>query len=306
LGIPNPDDYLDVASKAVEVARALRDDLLAVLFPHGSALPSELLQTRVKVKMLALVGGIEGQLLRTEQPSTRSWDILAKAGFLREAGLVQFALARIAEEKLLRNMQTAGISPLVQIPAKLLSHDNHRLHEMARNLLQTVQTAAASDENQYLQLDSALVQPLCWRIVAALHESGTASHAQLSLEAKRLLAEIDGNASPSALARKLVFFLGAEHGEALVDPREAGLHLFIAAMEQDFGLNADILLRMIGEDSTIPLIILLRARGLAADKVSGAVKALRGGEVSPEWLAVYNSLDAVEARATITSWVGTG
>jgi hypothetical protein len=302
LGIPNPEDYLAKASNDVRVARGLRDDLLAVLFPHGAALPSELLQTRVKIKLLALVEGIERRLLGSAEPSAQSWDILARSGLLREPALIHFALARIAEEKTARNMQQVSISALSQLPVQLLSHENSRLSGMARDLLHAEQLANGGNEQLHQRLDSIWLHPLCWRIVAALQGSIAVDKAELVVSAEQFLAVHDGKSDPSAVARKLVFFLSQEHAKELADPRKVGLHLFVAGMSQDFGLDSDSVLRLLAEGSDMPLLLLLKGRGVQVDEMPGILAALRGSKIQPELVEIYAALDAVETRATIAGW----
>jgi hypothetical protein len=303
LGIADPNDYLGLATGQVHAAYALRDDLLAVLFPRGGTVPSELLQTRVKLKLLALVDGIERDLLGAESGSTRSWDMLSQAGLLREKALVHFALARIAEDRLRHNMYVAGeATALAQLPTALLNHENARLSDMARKLLAAEQLG---DDKLYLRLESERLHQLCWRIVAALQEGGVSDHQQLTVAANALLADHDGDNNPAAVSRKLVFFLGAEHRDALAEPRKAGISLFVAAMSDEYGLESDLLFRLIGEASTAPLLIMLKGKDVAVEQLPGILAVLRGpknGDASPELGNIYAQLDPIEARATIAAW----
>jgi hypothetical protein len=298
------DDCVKMADGQVRAAYALRDDLLAVLFPHGDGLPSELLQTRVKLKLLALVDGIERQLLPSAAGKQQSWEPLARSGLLREGALVHFALARIAEQHVLRNMQASGISPLAQLPAELGRHDNKQLSVMARKLLQAEQ--ADSDEQLFLRLPGELLHTLCWRVVAALQESETAD---LVEKAKALLAAHDPDNDPASVARKLVFFLGTDYRAELADPRRAGLHLFIASICQKSGVDSDLLYRLFAESSVQPLLLLLKAQAVAVDALPAILSVLRRSddmEISPLLADVYASLDPIDARVAIACWVAEG
>ena len=107
LGIANPEDAVTLATGQVVATHALRDDLMAVLFPRGGELPSELLQSRVKLKLQALTSGIERALLPRGPEQLQSWSLLSESGLLREPALIDFALSRIAEDKLLQNIKLA-------------------------------------------------------------------------------------------------------------------------------------------------------------------------------------------------------
>ena len=306
LGIANPEDAVAMANGQVFATHALRDDLMAVLFPRGGSLPSELLQSRVKLKLQALTSGIERALLKAEPERLQSWNLLSESGLLRERALIDFALSRIAEDTLRHNIEAASNSSILdQLPVTLLGHDNDRLSEMARNLLHAEQMSASDDSHLFQRLDSETLHLLCWRVVAALLECKAAENEALSAAAQTVLIEHDNDLNPSAIARKLVFFLGQEYRQQLADPCKAGLHLFVASLDQDYGLGGDFLLRLIGGEHPAPLLLLLKGQSLSADDVAEILPVLRGnsGDTSSfHWGAVYDALDAVEARAAIASW----
>jgi hypothetical protein len=306
LGIANPEDVVTMATGQVLATHALRDDLMAVLFPRSGGLPSELLQSRVKLKLQALTSGMERALLNTKQERLQSWDLLSESGLLREPALIDFALSRIAEDKLRHNIQSAPNSSILgQLTVTLLAHDNDRLSEMARSLLHAEQISASDDSQLFQRLDNETLHLLCWRIVAALLECKAAENEVLSLAAQTLLSTHDNDLNPCAIARKLVFFLGQEHRDILKNPRTAGLHLFIASFDQDYGLGSDFLLRLIGGDHVTPLLLLLKGQSVPAAEAVEILAALRGNDARndvPEWGSVYALLDPVEARAAIASW----
>lgn len=297
-----PVDFLEMANGQVLAAHALCDDLLAMLFPYSEVPPSELLQTRVKLKLLALVDGIERQLLPETQGTQRSWDVLARSGLLREKILVHFALARIAEERIEHKMQVAGVSPLAQLPAKLLRDENANLAEMARKLLQAERSRA--DDQLYLRLNAETLHMLCWRIVAVLQQTDMHDQDTLATNAKALLAGYTADADLAAAARKLAFFLGADCRDALTDPEIAGLHLFIAALSQFGGADSDLLYRLIGEASAESLALVLRASDVDAEKINPVAAILQGSvpALSAGQIAQYAALDPVDARAAVSAW----
>ena len=303
----NPLDAVTLAGSQVLATRALRDDLMAVLFPHGSVLPSELLQSRVKLKLQALTSSVERALLPHAPERLRSWSLLSESGLLREPVLIDFALSRIAEDKLLHNIQlSTGSSILGQLPVALLSHKNDRLSEIARKLLHAEQMSASDDSQIFQRLDSETLHLLCWRIVAALRECKAAEEEALANSAQTLLSTHDADLNPASIARKLVFFLGQEYRGELTDPGKAGLHLFVAALDHDYGLGSDLLMHLIGGEHIAPLLLMLKGQSLSVDEVSQVVRALRVDGVANDmlhWQPVYTALDPVEARATVVSWL---
>jgi hypothetical protein len=308
LGIANPENYLEIAASEVRAAQALRDDLMAVLFPHGAALPSELLQTRVKQKLQALVNGIESELEGAAQRG-QSWDKLAQSGLLRETALIDFALARVAEDRLQKSLAAAAdMSPLAQLPVKLFDHENEQIAEMAKLLLNAEQQVKR-DQDLFRRLDPELLHLLCWRVVAVLQEAEGAEDSKRHARAATLLSAHDSDDDPALIARKLVFFLGLELRSSLLDPRKAGLQLFVATLAQEFSLPSDLLFRLIGGTSAAPLLLLLKAANIPVAQLPSILIALRGFdgmEQSQQVADIYGTLDPVDARVQITAWTDKG
>ncbi len=306
MGIANPEDAVTLATGQILATYALRDDLLAVLFPRGNNLPSELLQSRVRLKLQALTLSIEQALLGETSQHAQSWGLLSASGLLRQPALIEFALSRTVEDALRTNIQSAfGISVLGQLPVVLLAHENERLSEMARKLLHAEQMSVSDNSQLFQRLDSETLHLLCWRVVAALLEGKVAENVELSEAAQTLLSTHDADLNPLAIARKLVFFLGQDYRQELADPRKSGLNLFVASLDQDYGLGSDFLLRLIGSEQVAPLLLLLKGQSLSTDEVAEIILALRGNNADnaiPDWQPVYAALDPVEARAAIASW----
>jgi hypothetical protein len=306
LGIASPEDVVTMATGQVDATHALRDDMMAVLFPRSGVVPTELMQSRVKLKLQALTSGIERALLNTGQEPLHSWAMLSESGLLREPALIDFAMSRIAEDKLRQNIQSAPDAALLgQLPVTLLAHSNDRLSAMARSLLHAEQISASDDSQLYHRLDNETLHLLCWRVVAALQNIGAAEDDVLSVTAQKMLSTHDNNLNPDAVARKLVFFLGQEYRETLKDPRAAGLQLFIASLDQDYGLGGDFLLRLCASEHVASSLVLLKAQNISTPAASDILLALRGSSAGldlSEWGTAYAALDPVEARAAIGSW----
>jgi hypothetical protein len=307
LGIATCEDAVTLATGQVFATHALRDNLMAVLFPRGEGLPSELLQSRVKLKLQSLVLGIERALLSSDATRSSSWDVLSDSGLLREAELIDFALARIAEDNLRKNIQAASTSSILgQLPVTLLGHENDRLSDMARKFLYAQQISESENNQLFLQLDSEPLHLLCWRVVAALLENKSAENDVLSATAQTLLSNHQAELNPAVMARKLVFFLGYEYRAELRDPITSGLHLFVASLDQDYGLGSDFLLRLIGSEHVAPLLLLLKGQSQTIDDASKIIAALRGNVADKsgmsDWRTTYEKLDPVEARAAVATW----
>jgi hypothetical protein len=141
-------------------------------------------------------------------------------------------------------------------------------------------------------------------VVAAVHDVEGCDVDAVTSKATELLAGHNGDSDPVQLARKLVFFLGPDHRATLIDPRKAGLHLFIAAMAQEYRLESDLLYRLIAGDSPFALLLLLRGQGLPVEQLPSLLVALRGGhDSSPDIADAYTNIDPIEARAAISAWV---
>lgn len=306
MGIANPDNCVAMATGQVRAAQALRDDLLAALFPHSGSAPSELLQSRVKLKLKLLTFGIERALLKSGPEQHQSWNTLSESGLLREGALVDFALSRIAEDKLQNALQSVvKSSALSQLPVILLGHSNERLAAIARTLLHAEHVAATDDAILYHRLDSELLHLLCWRVVAALLECKAADTDTLSNAANALLAEHHSRLNPLAIARKVVFFLGSEYRVSMRDPRSSGLLLFVAWMDRDYNLGCDFILRLIGGGHVAPLLLLLKGQETETHTALEIVIALRsafGNSDMPDIRDAYLAIDPIEARVAIETW----
>ncbi len=306
MGNTAPETYVTLAGNHVRAAHALRDDLLAVLFPYSGALPSELLQSRIRMKIKDLTSSIEQALMRHDDEQPNSWAILSESGLLREKALIDFALARLAEESLNACLRLAdGAAPLSQLPALFLGHENVRIADMARALLHAAQVSESNNQLLHHRLDSEQLHQTCWRVAAALIEGGVVQSDSITEAVHSMLALHDGGLNPLTIARKIVFFLGFENRAELNDPRRAGLHLFVANLGREYDLDDDFILRLIGGHHPAPLLLLLKGLGIATDTALAIVQALKGKEALDTFTNLgsdYASLDSFDARAAILSW----
>ena len=295
-----PEDIMAMADSRVQAAQHLRGDLLDVLFPRAGTPPSEMLQVEVKLVLQQLVLSIEQRLVGDDRRRPESWETLSFSALLREPELIDFALARLAERRLRARLAKAGTAAqLAQLPARLLGHEQPRLAELGRALLQAEQKHLDGHSILHERLPPEALHQLCWRIVAALHPEG-ASEPLLSA-AKTLLEGRSADHNPLALAEKLLFFLGPEYRDELASPSKVGLSLFVAGLARDAGLECDRILQLIDDEEDAPLLLLLRACGLTPAGVESTIITLR--ERAESGVADrFAAIDPVEARAMIAKW----
>ncbi len=295
-----PDSIRDVAERRVDAAYALRSDLLDVLFPRGGEAPPEMLQAQVRLVLQSLVRAIECALLGERHRSAKSWEALSSAGLLREPGLIDFALARIAERNVRqRCIENDPAALFSQLAPHLLAGDSERLVELAQALLAADQVRSANDDRLFARLPTDLLHRLCWRIVAALNSDGI--DPALLASAKAFLAADHHKDDPIALAGKLCFFLGPDYRATLLNPQRAGLSLFVSALSRESGLDCDALLRILDDSAPEPAMLLARATGLNEEAASNFFALLRCRPSEPA-LEAYRALDPVEARMTVAKW----
>lgn len=306
MAIADGDRCVLMANGHIREAKALRENLLAVLFPHGGTLPSEMLQSRVRVKLKALTTGIEQAILPSDSQNDLSWPILSESGLLREGALIDFALARIAEDAVASHLRAeSGVNALQQLPVQLLGHDNGKIADLAKRLLHAAQMTESQETLLYHRLDSELLHLLCWRVAAALIELKAADGDIITGAANAFLAQHDNHLNPSVIARKLIFFLGNAYSDVVCDPRQSGLHMFVAGLARTFDLPDDLIMRFMDSGHAAPLMLLLKGLGLSAELAEPIIAALGGKAIIamvPEFSAQYHALDPVEARAAICAW----
>lgn len=298
---------LNAATASAGDAQMLCEDIAQQLFPRAPNLPSEAVLASTRLTLQKLVSGIETALgLASANAVPQSWDILCRSGLLREPALLEFALARLAEEKIGERLDHNGTALFGQISTRLLQSDDAIIADCARALLLAENLAQLRTADSLVkQLPADLLHLLVWRVVAVFQmDRDTASG--LVAEGQRLLCAHDEAEAVGAAAAKLVYFLPDSDRAALDDPLSAGLALYVSGLAQDFRLPHDRILRFIDEDHPAPLLLMLRARGHDAQAALSIVQYLRGrradDQLLPELLQQFGELDPKEARAEILRW----
>jgi hypothetical protein len=309
--LPFKDDLLAVAAYYARDAQAQCADVSAMAFPAGHIAPSEEMLAAVANKMRGLVLGIENAIKGNLQSGPiiepESWKLLSHSGFLGDIPLVDFILARFAEDRLNTRITERGETPLMeQLPARLLSDGAPEIAEAAQTILLSEATSRRSPQSLYRQLPSELLHQIVWRVVASLQMlSGTKNQEHVQA-ANTMLAAHDEVQSGRVAARKLIHFIGTQLDVEALDPQKAGLAIFIAAISSRTGLEQDHILRLIDGHSSTPLAILLRTCRLQRDAAMAVICLFKGFELTPYEINIfdsgYSALSSLDAQEIIEGW----
>jgi hypothetical protein len=302
----------DAATAQAATLRLFADDVACLLFPRTSVVPSEELLATVRLTLHGLVSGIElalGVLETGENP--RSWDLLCRSGLLREPALIDYCLARIAEDRIRSRIDGSGPAIVQQLPARLLHNADPLLSETARSLLAAESQSRRNDaEALCAQLPPELLHLLSWRVVAALKtDPATSTKADGSIESAcaKMLSGRKEASSLQASAAKLVYFLPEEMRSELDDPVSAGLSMFVASIAMRTGLAADVVYRLIDGEQLEAFLMMMRASGFEFAAVLILAEYLRGirpPEQNPAAMAVDYQRVSIEEAAELCFALG--
>ncbi len=305
-----PDDLLATAAYHARDAQAQCVDVAAMMFPTGHKIPSDALLYGVSKKLSDMLAGIERALLG-EAPDAELTqncrDLLTQSGFLREGALVDFILARHAEEHLSAQITARGqIAKVDQLPAQLLGNVSPEIARAAQVVLAADSIRQRQAVSLHTEMAPEMLHQIVWRVVAALQVTQGARDQSVIDAAQALLSAHHENAIARIAARKLVCLLGQDHRDALQSPEACGIELYVAALSADTGLDHDHVLRLIAGHSSAPLAALLRARNTSSEDAMAAICLFNGFDLTPHdvssFYAGYDSLDRDIARQTIQGW----
>lgn len=299
---------LDAATASANDAQMLCEDIAQQLFPRAQRAPSEAILASTRLILQNLVQAIEAKLgISSDVATPLSWDMLSRSGLLREAALLEFALARMAEHHISQRVETGGAAFLTQLPNRLLESDDPLVAECARKLLIAQNAAQIRSPESFLrQLPADVLHLLVWRVVAVFQMDGSRSAGNLIASGNQLLAAHDEAAAVHATAAKLVYFLPEEERGSLLNPKDCGLALYASGLAHDYRLPHDRILRFIDEQDVAPLLLMLRGRGHEAQAALAIVQHLRGrrsdDHLLPDLLVQYEALDPEAARSEVLGW----
>lgn len=299
------ENLLSIAAAHARDINALCTDVAAIIFPTAIHPPSDAITMAVSTRMIQLVSEIERQLLGNSNSSNgmpTTWSLLAQSGFLREADLVDFVLARVSEDRLDDRLG----SPNATLTAELLDHADGNVAEAAQLLLAADSLHRRSQGGAYLTLPPELLHKLCWRIVAATEVLQQRRSSEIIEAARNLVSSYDEAQTISSSARKLVHFLDTEYPAELLNPEKCGLHLFAAKISAELNLDHDHILRLMDCSSSIPLALILAALEMPTEIASARLLLLRGQLLTSREASLfdkyYNAVDRQAAIVEISSW----
>jgi hypothetical protein len=299
------EDLLFVGALYARDTQALCNDVAAVIFPTAIAPPTDVTTSAVTLKLVQIVTDIERRLQRLGytsalQPAT--WPLLAQSGFLREADLVDFALARVAEDRLEARLNMTTVS----LPAQLLDHPDGNVAEAAQILMAADSLHRRSRGSTYLGLPAELLHKLCWRVVAALEVFHGSRSPDIIAAAREIIAGYDEGQTTAAAARKIVHFVGQPHRDTLLKPELAGLHLYVASLSAALNIDHDHVLRLIDAGSSAPFAVMMSALDLPKEHAIALIFLLRGEALTSREAGIfdrgYNALDQQVVRSALSTW----
>jgi hypothetical protein len=300
------EDLLTVAAAHARDVHLLCNDVAAMIFPSAMTPPTEAKISAVTGKLVALVADIEAQLHGSEgdKPTglPKTWPLMAQSGFLRDADLIDFILARVAEDRL----ETIIASSTQSLPAILLDHADPNVADAAQALLAADTLHRRTRGFTHHALRPELLHQLCWRIVAAIEVGNGDRDARVVDRARELLAEYDESRTAEAAARKVVHFLGDDRQADLQDPITAGLQLYVACLANVLEIDQDHILHLIDIGSSAPLSVMLRAAGNNAEQAKKTIYLFKGFELTPHDIAMFETdfedLHPDAAKLTVREW----
>lgn len=298
------DSLLKVGADYARDIHALCADVSASIFPSAIVPPSDAMINAASSKLLQIIGDIEARLSSIDRPGPpQTWEMLARSGFLREAELIDFILARVAEDRL-----SARSDGQVASPERLLDHADGNIADTAQMLLAAESLHRLAPGNAHLGMPAELLHKTVWRVVAALEVIHGSRQQDVVIAARKVIAEYTEANRIQAAARKIVHFMNVSEQQELLDPRMSGLQLHIAAISASLDLEHDHVLRLIDASSSAPYAILLKAVDVPKAKALEAIFLLRGDMLSSREAGIidtgYELLDTASAIAETARWAG--
>jgi len=299
--IDSVEDILSVARVHARDADVLCRDVAATIFPTALHPASEATISAVSVKLLHIIGDMESSIVG-ENATNETWSLLARSGFLREPDLVDFVLARVAEDRVDDRLELKP-PPLL---SALLDHPNQHVTHAARVLLAADSLHRQSDGKSFLGMPPELLHKTIWRVVAALEVKQGTRSPKIIDAARHLIARYDEAATAKVAAGKIIHFVGDELQHRLLDPVDSGVHLFAAVLSGAAGIDHDHVLRIIDLESALPLIVVLASAAISKSYALALLFQLRARNLTSReayfFVRSYDQISSAEATREITAW----
>ncbi len=302
-GVDHNDQLLKVAAEYARDIHAVCADVATVIFPSAISPPSDATVSAVSAKLMQIVSDIEAAISKdsaTSPPLT--WQIMAKSGFLREPDLIDFILARVAEDRL----EATFDSDNAKLPSRLLDHSDGNIADAAQMLLAARSLHRHAVGNSYLTLSPELLHKTCWRVVAALEVVHGARRSDVVGAARAMIADYAESDRAQAAARKILHFSTEPERRVLLNPAIAGVHLHVAALSTYLDLDQDHIVRLIDSGSSAPYAIMLAAAGVSRPEAINAIYLFRSVSLTTREAGLfdtsYESLEPHKALAETAKW----
>jgi hypothetical protein len=297
---------IQVGAEHARDIHALCSDVSAIIFPSAITQATEATITAVSSKLRQLVSDIEAQLITADtQPRPGTWEMLARSGFLRETDLIDFMLARVAEDRLDALLGDTASS----MTRELLDHADGNIANAAQMLLAARSLHRNGAGRTYLELPAEILHKLCWRIVAAVEVLRGARQPDTIASARHLIEQYSEASRAQAAAGKIVHFMDETARRNLLDPKEAGLHLYVASLSACLELDHDHILQIIDAGSSTPYAVTLKALDIPKDQAIDAIIALRSDKVTTRDAGIiddgYDLIDVDAAKSQVHEWAAT-
>lgn len=297
---PN-EGFLSIARAHARDADVLCLDVAAAIFPAALHPASEAMISAVSVKLLEILGDVERSLVGNTA-TDETWSLLARSGFLREPDLVDFVLARVAEDRLDARLD---ITPPPLVTA-LLDHHDANVQHAAGVLLAADSLHRQSGGQRFFAMPPELLHKTIWRVVAALEILYGKRSAAIIDAARSLIASYNEAATAQVAARKIVHFVNDEMGRRLLDPVESGVHLFAAQLGAATSLDHDHVLRIMDLESALPSIVLLAGAALPKSSALALLFLVRAHDMTSREAYFfdqnYDKLGLADATQQMANW----
>lgn len=294
-------EFLSIARAHARDADVLCLDVAATIFPAALHPASEATISAVSVKLLEIIGDVEASLVGNAV-TNQSWSLLARSGFLREPDLVDFVLARVAEDRLDARLDIRP-PPLV---TALLDHHDVQVKHAAGILLAADSLHRQYGGQSFLAMPPELLHKTIWRVVAALEVLHGNRSAAVIDAARGLIASYDEAATAQVAARKIAHFVSDEMHRRLLDPIDSGVHLFAAQLAAATALDHDHVLRIMDLESALPSIVLLAGAALPKSSALSLLFQVRAHNMTSREAYFfdqhYDKLALVDVAQEITTW----
>lgn len=263
-----PSSFIEIAMQRARSIAAARQDLPHYIFPASSFPVDEHLLAGVKNSLYMLVFNIERSLLRQSLMTNRILDrsnaypVLQKSGLLNDPIILDHALSLFRFQSLIMKKDTEKSPSYYVADIMLQNHSDHRVRSCVEILSLGHSRFHSLGLGNFFELSPEDLHRLAWRIVATFEITDGQIEQQMMEGATKWLSVYDEAETISASAGKLIYLLRSDDQFELdyywkFTSNNAAL--FIALLENESGLQRQIILNILTDRSPILCGLLFRA-----------------------------------------------